>query len=350
MNKFIFATATTWKRPCTRCGRGSLCGKFCHSQKGKVMNIMKTAMSLSLAITVLCGCDSTNLRKITVAQYGDVFIYLPMYVASEFGFFKKEGLDVRFVTTGGDDKTFAAVASGSAQFGIADPVFAAIAKEKGLDGVVIGTIVNGVPFSGVTIKEEIKPITSPSQLQGFRVATFPAPSTAYAIQKEMFLSAGLKPSIVEVTIGAGMAALHAGRADIALELEPNVSDAVSRGNKVVYSLAEFYGDFAFTGITSTDSFIRDNPELTVRFLRAVNSAMEFIHTNRIAVVDFAETRYNSFSRNAIRMALDRVIEEGVIPKTVRISKDGWRKALRLRVSMGELKNEESGSAILRDLL
>src|SRR5688572_15824290 len=61
-----------------------------------------------------------NLEKVTVAQFGDFFLYLPLYVAKDKGFFAQQGLDVGIVNTGGDDKTFAAVMSGDAQFGVAD--------------------------------------------------------------------------------------------------------------------------------------------------------------------------------------------------------------------------------------
>ena len=90
-----------------------------------------------------------NLTKIKVAQFADVFLYMPLYIAKDKGFFEQQGLDVEIVSTGGDDKTYAAVIGGDAQFGIADPTFVAIARTKGQGGQVVASIVNGVPFWGV---------------------------------------------------------------------------------------------------------------------------------------------------------------------------------------------------------
>ena len=107
---------------------------------------------LSVLIIFLSAChtNKSELETIKVAQFGDVFIYIPLYLANTKGFFKEEGLKVDLINTGGDDKTYAAVIGGSALFGIADPTFVAIAKEQGIDGCVIGSIVNSVPFWALT--------------------------------------------------------------------------------------------------------------------------------------------------------------------------------------------------------
>lgn len=65
--------------------------------------------------------NSINLQTVKVAQFADVFIYAPLYIANAKGFYQDEGIKVEFINTGGDDKTYAAVIGGSATFGVADP-------------------------------------------------------------------------------------------------------------------------------------------------------------------------------------------------------------------------------------
>src|SRR5579871_627825 len=117
-------------------------------------------LALALGLLFSVGCQkqtaSTGTTPITICQYGDLLIYLPLYIAQEQGFFRKEGLDVKFINGGGDDKTYAAVASGAAQFGVSDPTFTAIAREKGQPGVVVGTVVAGATYWGVTWDDKIK--------------------------------------------------------------------------------------------------------------------------------------------------------------------------------------------------
>jgi len=71
----------------------------------------------------------------------------------------------------------AAVIGGSALFGIADPTFVAIAKEQGIDGCVIGSVVNSVPFWALTKNPNVPQITNAAMLAPYSVATFSAPST-----------------------------------------------------------------------------------------------------------------------------------------------------------------------------
>ena len=51
-------------------------------------------------------------------------------------------------------------------------------EEKGQGGKVIASVVNGVPFWGITTNPKIPEIKDGKQLNGYSVATFPSPSTA----------------------------------------------------------------------------------------------------------------------------------------------------------------------------
>ena len=140
------------------------------------LNAAVTAVIAALIISTSSACQRNNApttRKITIAQYGDVFLYAPIYIAKEAGFFAKRGLDVSLVSTGGDDKTWAAVISGSASFGVADPTFVAISELRGQPGRVIASIVNGVPFWGITLKQGPYPR---SRLQRISTITLSPPS------------------------------------------------------------------------------------------------------------------------------------------------------------------------------
>src|SRR5271170_5895410 len=109
------------------------------------------------------------VQHVTIAQFGHVFLYMPLYVAIDKGFFKEKGLEVKLVSTGGDEKTFTAVASGNAQFGVSDPTFAAIAREHGQGGKVVAGIVRGVPFWVISFKNDVKKIDNPSGFSGYRI-------------------------------------------------------------------------------------------------------------------------------------------------------------------------------------
>lgn len=302
------------------------------------------AIFLTLSFSFAFGHQSSQgspqnqdrLEKVKVAQFADFFLYMPLYLAEGKGFFKEQGLSVDIVSTGGDDKTFAAVISGDVQFGIADPTFVAIARAKGQSGKVIASIVNGVPFWGVAKNPKVPEIKEAKQLKGFTVATFPSPSTAFTLQKEMFEDAGLKPQIRQAAFGTLLPLLEVGQADIALELEPNVSTAVKSGARVVYSMAEIYGDFAITGVTTSQTLIAEKPELVQRFVNAIQQAESYAHANLDGTLAFASKRFPNLDPIVVEQSLRRIIDSNTLPKGTIISKEAWEKACQLRVDAGDL--------------
>lgn len=306
----------------------------------------------AIAIVFLNGCNSSKTKtqeidKIKVAQFGEVFIYMPLYLADIKGFFKKEGIEIELISTGGDDKTYAALISGSAVFGIADPTFAAIAAEKGQKGKVIASVVNGVPFWGVAKSDKVPEITSPEMLNGFSVATFPSPSTAFTLQSKMFSDAGLKPNIKQAAFGSLLPMLESGNVDIALELEPNVSTAIKNsGAKVVYGLPDVYGDFALTGVTVLEETVNTKPELIQRFVNALQKAETFAHTYPDSAAYYASQKFPDLDKEIVSNAMSRIIESNTLPKSVIVSQEAWKKAIELRHEIGDIKLVEAAETIL----
>lgn len=276
---------------------------------------------------------------IVVAQVADFFLYAPLYIAQDKGFFQTENLDVSIVTAGGDEKAFASLISGSAQFAVGDPTFVAIAGEKGQPGKVVGALLNGVPFWGIADKQSIQNIDEPSKLKNYNVATFPAPSTAYALQTKMFESAGLKTNIKEIAFGSLIPALKSGNVDIALELEPNVSTAVKNGSHIVYSLSEYYPDFAITGITVLPKYAEENSETVQKFINAIQKADEFIRSNPSEAATMVAKRFPELAEDVAINAMKNMVSVNVIPENLLTSEAGWNTAIQLRRDTGDLKQE-----------
>jgi NitT/TauT family transport system substrate-binding protein len=289
---------------------------------------------------------NSSRRELTIAQYGDVFLYAPLYVAKDAGFFSSRGLTVSIVSTGGDEKTWAAVTSGSAAFGVADPTFVAISDARGQPGRVIAAIVNGVPFWGITFKRDLGPIVHPSDLDHYTVATFPSPSTAYTLQREMFVKAGLPPKIREGAIGTLLPMIRNGQADIALELEPNVSGAVRDGAHVVYAMSDVYGDFAMTGLTATPDYLAAHQDVAQDVVCSLQMADDYIRLHREESLDILSKRFPEINRDVAAAALERMVNGGTVPQSVVVSSTAWDNAIQLRVASGDLKAPNAEDSFL----
>jgi len=276
------------------------------------------------------------VTKIRIAEYGEVFLYAPLYVADEMGYFNEENLEVEIIPTGGDEKTFAALLSQDAQFGVADPTFTAISDEKGKPGVVVASILSGVPFWGITNDQSIIAIESPTDLTRHTVATFPAPSTAYTLQKNMFQKGKLEPNIKESAYGTLLAVLASGDADIALELEPNVSQAVNNGHKIVYSLSDYYPEFAITGLTCLPEFVSENPETVQKVVNALQKSMNFIRLHPDETASILTKRFPEVDQKIAKQAIANMISANVFPENTLVSPASWEAAINLRKEVGDI--------------
>lgn len=287
--------------------------------------------------------SASHPQKVTVAQFGHVFLYMPLYVAVDKGFFKEEGLDVHLVSTGGDEKTFTAVSTGNAQFGVSDPTFAAIARERGQGGKVVAGIVRGVPFWIITFNNQIKKIDSPAGFANHKIAAYTAPSTSYAVMKNILQNDGhpVDAKIVQGAFGTLLALLKANQADMAIEIEPIVSIANHQGAHIVYSPAQKLGDFAFTGLTVSDDYFAKHPNEIQSAVNAISKAMVYIQKDFDGTLAVAKKEFPEVSEPILRDALKRLIDQGTIPLSPDLSKNAWDRAVALRKQLGDLKGEGS---------
>ena len=91
--------------------------------------------------------------KLRISSATKTFGYGPLWVASQKGFFERQGLDVELVVIRASDVGIQALAGGSLEIAgsASDAPIAAI--EKGLDLVIVGGIINGLSQSIMDAKK-----------------------------------------------------------------------------------------------------------------------------------------------------------------------------------------------------
>lgn len=315
---------------------------------------MKRLLIFIFSLILIIGCteqekkvEKAQKQKITVAQFGHLLLYYPIYLAAQKGFYENNNLDVNFVSTGGDDKTFAAVSSKSALFGIADPAFVAIAREKGLKAKIVGTLIDGAPM-WIVSKEKID-MNFASALKNKRIMTYPSPSTSYTLLGEIIET--LKPktdgaTIIQGAFGTEIAMVENNQADAIYTIEPVVSTAVDLGYHIIFSARKSFGPMAFTGISVLDESIAKNAELIKSFLLSVQQAIDFLNSDFDEAVELAAKEFPETKKTIIRNALKRMIDEKVIPATLRTTETSWNKAIEIRKKVGDLQTIPSFSDVI----
>lgn len=315
-----------------------------------ISNVIILLLIVTTLTTISCRKSSKGeSTKVVVAQWGQekYLIYLPLYVAIEKGFFSAQGLDIDLRFSGNDDQVFASVIQGSANFGIGDPIFTAIANEREAGiGKVVASIVDGVAIWGVTNSQDIPVIQEKQGLSNLRIGTFPSPSTNYTLMNETIISGGKKlesTKIVQAPIGGQIALLEKGLVDIAMVLEPAASKAESEGYRIVFSSPKFYGPFAFTGLTTSGAFADQHPQIVQSMVNGLQNAMRYCHSQPDEITNIAQKLFPSLDAVVLKNAVRRMLDEETFPTSVFISENSWQAAISTRVTVGDLKKPQDYS-------
>jgi len=282
-------------------------------------------------------------EQIVISQFGKekFLLYLPLYVAMEEGFFAKRGLEVVLKFAGNDDQIFASVMSGEADIGVGDPVFAAIAKEKGFPGRVVAEMVKKLGLTGLAKRNDIQPVKTLADLSGRTICSLPSPSTTFTLLSEMLEKNSIENTkIVQVAIGSQVAALASGRCDIALDLEPGATIAESNGLRSVFSFDSFTVPMTITGFQTTQKVIDRKPQVIQAAVTALQEAILTLQTNPEAALRTTRRIFPNLSDEIVRGATKRMMDLNVYPSTVVVEDDSWQRTLKVRLESGQLKHSQ----------
>lgn len=302
-----------------------------------------TKFFLLVAVFVSFVSNAYALETVKVAQFGKAkfMLYLPLYIAMEEGYFAAEGLDVDLIFAGNDDQIFATVASGAADFGVGDPVFTAIAQEKGFPAKTVAMMITNLGISGYTNNPDVPVITKPEDLAGLRVGSFPKPSTTYTLMDELIRQhpGTLKDTkIIEAAFGSQLALIESGRADIAIDLEPAVSQVEQKGYRVVFNVSDYTDPQVITGLMTRQDVIDQKPEVTQGMVRGLQKALAVLHNDHDTSLKVAQSLFPDLDEVVIRNALDRMMALDVYPEFALVRDDYWQRTLKTRVDAGDLKD------------
>jgi ABC-type nitrate/sulfonate/bicarbonate transport system substrate-binding protein len=88
---------------------------------------------------------------IKLAQWGQKhLLYLPLYVAVYGDTLKQHNINVELIYSGNDDDVFTAVANGTADFGVGDPIFTALHENIDKNITCVGIFVQRMAAWGIT--------------------------------------------------------------------------------------------------------------------------------------------------------------------------------------------------------
>jgi NitT/TauT family transport system substrate-binding protein len=238
----------------------------------------KTILSLSLVLFFSFSIASAQIPKMTVG-YGSISsAQLPAWIAKETGIFNKNGLDVQLVFFKGS--TTAVMALMSTETPISQVTGPPIVN-AGLRGGDSVFVAGGAVIIDYWLMSR-RDIKTAEQLKGgsIAVSTFGGQSefVSRIALKKLGLTPGKDVTMVQIGVPSDrLIATETGKVRAALL---NAPDSFIGEKKGLYTHAYISLPSQSTGVATTRRFIRENPDLVRKYVRAQVEAVHRIKTDK----------------------------------------------------------------------
>jgi NitT/TauT family transport system substrate-binding protein len=286
------------------------------------------------------GVQAQPLKEINFVEAVHNLGYINLYVGQHAKIFEKYGLKLNVSAAGGDTQAFAAVLGKTAQFAIGDATMAQMSREQGGPGLVVGTVVQRAHYFGVS-KSVPQTIKDPKQFKGLTFVTSPEPNTNFSVTKKILEDNGLKPrvdaKIIEVNPGTEIAAMLAGRADIAVAYQPSVANAMAQGAKVVFDFSSYMGPFCNTGIMVLPEYAKANPEVVQALVNAFEEASQLAYAKPEFAKEVARKEFPDLPAEVVNKAIDMQFEYKIPAQSVRVDPKQWENLIAMQKYLGNVK-------------
>ena len=236
------------------------------------------SLSLFLPATTFAASPLTPMRLLYPSFAGS---WATAWIAKEAGYFSAEGLDVELIRVGGSTRMVAAMLGGSAPIIQAGAIAALTATMAGSDVVIIGATGTVSPFR-LMVRPEIK---QPSELKGKKAGITTFGSTSDQVVRIALKQFNLEPNkdVALLTFGAqpeAFAALHSGIVQAAALSYPLYPKAAKLGMRELVNFGDIGVEDINGTVITTRSFIAQNRDTALRFLRAFTRGMHRYRTDK----------------------------------------------------------------------
>jgi len=261
-------------------------------------------------VCLLAGADQSISQPVRGAFPSPSIQILPMMVAAERGFYKREGLELELVFVRGAATAVQALLANQIHFIFSvGPQMPAV--WEGNDIILLAQQV-GRPTFSLVVTPDIQKI---ADLKGKKLGVTFGGSTAAGTKALLELNKINPDKDVEYIGLPGnepkIAAMKQGIISAALLAPPADYLAMKSGLKRLVSLADIFKDTAFTGLAATRKTINENPQMVKRIVRAIVRSVIYTRDNPEDALQVTMKRLG-LERDAAQDAY-QMIREALVP-------------------------------------
>jgi NitT/TauT family transport system substrate-binding protein len=316
----------------------------------------RSAILLAMVVAMATGLQSIAAQaaetKVNVASTASLFPqFYPLAVAEELGYFKKEGISINELATGGGGATVAPVISGDTQIGLASMSAAMLAATRNAPiKVVSGVSPNFLATIVYAVRADSK-IKSMRDLAGSKAKvgftsrgsiTDVASSIAARDEK---LKEGT--DVVRIPLGSMQAvttALLTSQIDVAVANINAVAAYMVQGKvRVIADTSDYMKNYEANAIIANADYMQKNKDVVRRFLRAYSKAVDYGNAHR----DLVQKLYAKRAKIAPEAA---AIILKKLSWTTKLDKTGFNNQLDLLKEVKQVDKSVDGNALYSKLV
>ncbi|MEF2978076.1 ABC transporter substrate-binding protein [Subtercola sp. YIM 133946] len=280
--------------------------------------------------------DELATVEVAASLIAPAFTYVPLFAAKRRGFFERNQLECAYDMVGSGDAVTEALIRGTIQFAPNTPEGVLADRATGGNLVIIAGLTNRLPFRLIGLPQH----KTRDALRGGVIGVSSMNEGTVHVIKAMLSAVGLsypEDYRLEVvgTHPKRWELLQKGEIDAGLQLTPYDHIAVNAGYSDLGDPSEFFPDFTFGVIAADSTWAAENHDVTVRILASLLEATEWVHSDRAGAADVLAEE-TATSHDLALLSVNSMIDDGVLPRDLRVSADGVRAVLNIMQANGTL--------------
>lgn len=246
---------------------------------------------LSLLISLFPLERATAQDKVSMGLSSVSGLHSAMWVAEQKGFFRKHNIDAEVIVTGqGGTAGIAALLANDIQLVSSAGDLLVAAALRGGDTVMVAGVVNKGLQRILTIPE----IKTPADLKGKRVGVTRIGAVSHVVLLMMLQRWKMSVNDVQVMqVGSSpnmLVSLDKKGIEAAVLTIPSMFVAEDRGYRVLLDMADTDIYYLHTMIGTTRSYIKNNRDKVVRFLKGFIEGLAFVKQNKKESVEIVKRK------------------------------------------------------------
>ena len=288
--------------------------------------VLSQTWLLILLLIFPVSAGAQKLERAIVAFGSSGGNLTPFWIGREAGLYRQHGVDADVVFFRGSTIAINALVTKDAQFAGLGASSAVLAKLGGMDTVLIATATPGLLFYLITKKE----IKSANDLKGKKIAVSRPGTDSDLAARVAVQRLGLaEKDVAFVSVGAD--------AERVMAMSQNVVDATvvtvagyvaaqKLGFNTLLDLSQANIPYEAASLITTQTLIRENPELVRRFTRGFVAAIQYAQTHRDFTIKVLSQFMRTDDKDILNASYDYFVGR-VIPRTPYVSEKGLQAVI-----------------------